>query len=401
MTLPLQIPTILLPTTITNTWPVIACDQFTSEPHYWQEVKTMVKDNPSTLNLILPEVYLGKPEEARMIASIKKTMVAYEQSVLKPIKGMIYVERQIKNKIRQGIILAIDLAAYDYTKGSKSLIRPTEGTILERIPPRVKIREGASLEAPHVMVLVDDPHQTVIEPLAKKKKEKIYAVDLMLGGGNIKGFHIDEAPVLSALEKLRQASPDLLFAVGDGNHSLATAKSVWEKHKKMDHPSRYALVEVVNLHSSALEFEPIHRILFDVQEDIIQYLVKKHMVDVKDCDRSQIAQHIMTTKDHAIGIVTKERSVIISFKKPNHKIPLGTIQGILDEKQFGKLDYVHGTDLIFAETKKAHVAGIIVPTLKKNELFPTVIHDGALPRKTFSMGEAREKRYYLECRKIV
>jgi hypothetical protein len=401
MKLPLQVPSVLLPASISSAWPVIACDQFTSEPEYWRDVKKIVKNDPSTLNLILPEIYLGKPEEEEIVKNIKKKMVEYEKSVLKPLQGMIYVERKIKNEIRQGVILAIDLAEYDYNKGSKSKIRPTEGTILDRIPPRVRIREGASLELPHVMVLVDDKKCTVIEPLAKSKKEKIYDVDLMLGGGNIKGYRIDEAPVLKALQNLLLASPDLLFAVGDGNHSLATAKAVWEKHKKMDHPSRFALVEVVNLHSPALEFEPIHRIVFDVKEDIIKRLVKDYAVDVKDCERSRIEGIITKTNDHAVGIVTKEKSVIVTFRKPVHKIPLGTMQTILDEKKFGTIDYVHGTEVIFNEVKKPNTTGIIVPTLKKSELFPTVIHDGALPRKTFSMGEAREKRYYLECRKIV
>ncbi len=273
-------------------WAVIACDQFTSQPEYWSQVEQLVGDSPSTYNLILPEVYLGTPEEQKRLASTQSAMHSYlESGVLQPHEGLIYVERTVGGKTRKGLMLCLDLEKYDYNRGSTSLIRATEGTILDRLPPRMRIREGALLELPHILVLIDDPAGTVIEPLcaAKSRLRPLYDFDLMLGSGHLAGYGVDdpalEAGVVQALTGLADpgcfqakygVGPEksvLLFAMGDGNHSLATAKAIWEKKKAqvgMDHPARYALVEIENVHDAGLDFEPIHRILFGVKSDVIQ-----------------------------------------------------------------------------------------------------------------------------------
>ncbi len=268
-------------------WATIAVDQFTSQPEYWEQVEQIVGAAPSTFRITLPEIYLEKPGEAERIESIQKTMREYlEAGLLQPREGLIYVERTVAGKTRKGLMLCLDLERYDFNKGSTSLIRATEGTIVERLPPRIKIREGAPLELPHILVLIDDPEQTVIEPIAAAKEslEKLYDFDLMLESGHLTGYAVkDEAQVVAALRNLAQPEvfaakygvsadlPVLLFAMGDGNHSLATAKAIWEKNKLtvgMEHPSRYALVEIENVHDEALEFEPIHRVLFGLKTDI-------------------------------------------------------------------------------------------------------------------------------------
>src|SRR5215208_3307813 len=293
----IQIPQVYLPkkgTELTK-WAVIACDQFTSQPEYWNEVEKIVGDAPSTLNLTFPEVYLeqaGKAGEGR-ISNIQASMRRYmDEGILEPRDGLIYVERTVAGKTRKGIVLCLDLEAYDYNKGSSSLIRATEGTIVDRLPPRMKIREGALLELPHILVLIDDPNRTVIEPLGAAKLEKVYDFDLMLESGHLTGYAVNEDFENKVVEALRGlANPDtfaakysidknqpvLLFAMGDGNHSLATAKAIWEKMKPqvgMDHPARYALVEIENVHDEGLAFEPIHRVLFGLKKDLFAELEK-------------------------------------------------------------------------------------------------------------------------------
>jgi hypothetical protein len=286
----LQVADILLPRPNTDMtkWAVIACDQFTSEPEYWNEVKQTVGSSPSTLHMILPEVYLGTPEETTRVQSTRQTMRTYlEQGLLQRQEGLIYLERTMEGRTRRGLIIALDLERYDYNKGSQTLIRATEGTILDRLPPRIRIREGAPLEVPHILVLIDDPAQTVIEPLASAELHPVYDFDLMLGSGHVKGYRVEdralEQQVVSSLTALANpagfqkkygAASDqsvLLYAVGDGNHSLATAKAIWEKVKPevgMGHPARYSLVELENVHDRGLVFEPIHRVLFDLKADI-------------------------------------------------------------------------------------------------------------------------------------
>jgi hypothetical protein len=275
-------------------WATIACDQFTSQPEYWEKVRQTVGTDPSTYHLILPEVYLNTPEETTRVQSTRQAMLRYlAEGLFESYEGMIFVERSVAGRTRHGIMLALDLEKYDFNKGSKTLIRATEGTILDRLPPRMRIREGAALEIPHILVLIDDPHQTVIEPIHAHlaKLPKVYDTDLMLGSGHLTGHFISdpalEQQIVAALERL--ASPSvfsskygvsedegvLLFAVGDGNHSLATAKSIWEKIKSkvgMNHPARYALVELENVHDEGLAFEPIHRVIFNAHSDLVTAL---------------------------------------------------------------------------------------------------------------------------------
>ncbi|MBI9048256.1 MAG: DUF1015 domain-containing protein [Anaerolineaceae bacterium] len=414
-----------------NQWAVIACDQFTSEPEYWQDVKEIVADAPSTLNLILPEVYLGKAYEKEITQTTQKNMSNYlDQGILVEHEGFILVKRSVDGKTRHGILLALDLESYDFNVGSQSLTRATEGTILDRLPPRIKIRENALLELPHILVLIDDPDRTVIEPIVAQqdKLRKLYDFDLMKDSGHLTGYAIEDEKIenqmISALEML--ADPNhfhkkydvqtdlgvLLFAMGDGNHSLATAKAIWERIKSdvgMDHPARYALIELENVHDTGLKFEPIHRVLFSCKEDYKQAL-KSYYGDsfvYHPCKSyQQVIDGVYTQafKGHTIGLVSKDEFALIQFTKTNSNLPVGTLQPFLDQwvKSGGvqEIDYVHGDDVVLRLGQQESNLGLLLPPMPKSDLFKTVILDGALPRKTFSMGEAHEKRFYVECRKI-
>jgi hypothetical protein len=443
-----RVPRVLLPRPgidLTR-WAVIACDQFTSEPEYWQQVAGLVGDAPSTYHLILPEVYLDTPSEAERANSIRRTMQDYlARGLFVEQDGLILVERRVGGKTRHGIMLALDLEQYDYRRGSTSLIRATEGTILERIPPRVRIRSGAPLELPHILVLIDDPERTVIEPLvaARRDHRMLYDFELMLGSGQLTGFSVEEnasAQALAALERLADPAgfarkyglepdaPVMLFAMGDGNHSLATAKAIWEQVKPqagMDHPARYAMVEVENIHDAGLEFEPILRVLFDVRGDAVRALSDFYpnrcrftpcpdAGEVADLvDRPQGPEHRNSAgtshrngagTSQAIGVVTAQGSGVITVSDPLSNLPVGTLQTFLDawgkDGGFSKIDYVHGADVATRLGSQLGNAGFYLPAISKGDFFKTVILDGALPRKSFSMGEAREKRFYLEARRI-
>ncbi len=429
----IQIPQVYLPKPGTDLkkWAVIACDQFTSEPEYWHDVEKIVGGAPSTLNLTFSEVHLEKPGEAERIQSIQFAMRKYlDDGILQPHEGLIYVERSVAGKTRKGIVICLDLERYDYTKGSSSLIRATEGTIVERLPPRMKIREGAALELPHILVLIDDPKHTVIEPLsaAKSKLEKLYDFDLMLDSGHLAGYAVNqdfENKVVEALCGLVKPEtfaakygigkdqPVLLFAMGDGNHSLATAKAIWEKMKPqvgMDHPARYALVEIENVHDDGLEFEPIHRVLFGLKKDLFASLEKTFGANFSYRAAASAAEMVKAVdsangEKQAIGLVGGGKQFgVIEILHPSSNLPVGTIQAFLDlfMKDGGaeKIDYVHGEDVVVRLGSQPNNAGIYLPGMHKSDLFKTVILDGALPRKTFSMGEAREKRFYMEARKI-
>ncbi len=432
----IQIPQVQLPKEgidLTR-WAVIACDQFTSQPDYWQQVEKIVGEAPSTLNLILPEVYLEKPGEAERVLKIQGSMRRYlDEGILQPRDGLVYVERTAFGKTRKGILLCLDLDRYDFTKGSTSLIRATEGTIIERLPPRMKIRQGAPLELPHILVLIDDPERTVFDPLGNAKDElpKLYDFELMLGSGHLRGYAVpdkQEQQVIQALRDLAQpdafaakygidkSKPVLLFAIGDGNHSLATAKAVWEKMKPqvgMEHPARYALVEIENVHDEGLEFEPIHRVLFSVKKDIYASL-KQHFGKNVHIKRVRNAKKMIEMVDKAkgpgqtIGIICsdgKPEYGLVEIEKPALNLPVGTLQSFLDlfMKDGGaeKIDYVHGEEVVCSLGTQPGNVGFYVPGMDKSDLFKTVILDGALPRKTFSMGEAKEKRFYMEARKII
>ncbi len=395
-------------------WAVIACDQHTSEPEYWENAKEKVGGAPSTLELILPEVYLSETE--KRVPEINNTMNEYLKNVLCEHKdSMIYVERtQSDGAVRRGLVGMIDLECYDYNKGSTALVRATEGTVLDRIPPRVAVRRGAPIELPHVMILIDDPDKTVIEPQknACAGYEKAYDFELMLGGGAIKGWFVNgfgKTKINAALEKL--ASPEemqkkyggdyapLLFAVGDGNHSLASAKAAYEEVKAklgeaaLSHPARYALAEIVNLHDDALKFEPIYRVMFGVSPAAVLAALGEYAENLDGAEKPQTVDYV-----HAGGAGS------IVFKHPTAQLTVGTLQSFIDEyissHEGASVDYIHDVDATEALAKNENAIGFIFDGMEKNQLFKTVICDGALPRKTFSMGHSADKRYYLECRKI-
>lgn len=380
---------ILLPKTDFEKWSVVACDQFTSEPQYWESVADIVKDKPSTFNIILPEVYLSDNIKGR-IDSINSEMYNYlEDGTFTEIPDtMIFVERTLPNgKIRRGIVGAIDLKEYDFNAGSTSLIRATEGTVLERIPPRVNIRKNAPIELPHVMLLIDDTGRSVIEPLCGKNLEVVYDFDLMMDGGHLKGYKIEkneQSRIIASLEALRgNGENPLLFAVGDGNHSLATAKVCYENNPT--ELNRYALVEIVNIHDEALEFEPIYRVMFGVDTDDIINEIKNKFSSSGEKEVKYITG-CMEGTFYLDGLVA------------------GVLQDFIDDyikRHPGiSVDYIHGVDVVERLSEEKNTIGFIFDGMDKSELFPYVINNGSLPRKTFSMGEAASKRYYMECRRI-
>lgn len=399
-----------------NKWSVVACDQYTSEPEYWESVYNHVSDSPSTLGLILPEIYLEDSDVDVRIKKIQETMNTYlNNGTFEEYKdAMIYIERIQSNGIlRQGIIGKIDLEKYDFSKGSTSEVRATEATVIERIPPRIKVRQGAPLELPHIMILIDDPDNTVIEPLAEKSLDSIYETKLMQNGGSIKGYLVnkDNQHIIgNALNALADSdsfnkkynldnSPVLLFAMGDGNHSLATAKEFYEQLKKANpdkdmsnHPARYALAEIVNLHSPALQFEAIHRLIYDTDVDkLVSEMNEK--LGLTASGEGQCFSYFCCDS---------EKSVYITNTSSN--LTVGSLQNFLDtyiKENGGKIDYIHGADTAKALAAKHNGIAFILPDMDKSELFPTVIKDGALPRKTFSMGHAEDKRFYIEARTIL
>ena len=380
---------ILLPKCDYGKWSVVACDQFTSEPEYWRETAKITENVPSTYNLVLPEAFLSSDNSER-IDSINREMAKYlDEGLFEEYKdAMIFVERTLpKGKVRYGIIGAVDLKEYDFSVGSKSLIRATEGTVLERIPPRVEIRRDAPLELPHIMLLIDDIKKTVIEPLKNAELTVLYDFELMQGGGHLKGSLIPKEMqdnILSAICDLKEKAGDdpLLFAVGDGNHSLATARTCY-----LNDPTelnRYALVEVVNIHDQALEFEPIYRVLFNVDtEDFIAKLNSEFTDGPKTIE--------WFTKDKKGEVHTSGLTV-------------GSLQPFIDryikENPDVVCDYIHGIESTLSLCKEGNRIGLIFDGMDKSELFPFVCEKGSLPRKTFSMGEAESKRYYCEARKI-
>ena len=389
---------ILLPKSNFEKWAVVACDQYTSEPEYWKEVEKTVGNEPSALNLILPEVYLSADNSNR-IEKINRTMTDYlENGVFREIENtFIYLEREVTGgKIRKGVVGLIDLENYSYEKGSKALIRATEATVLERIPPRVLIRKDAKLEMPHVMLLIDDPKCTVIEPLEEKINgfEKLYDFGLMQQSGHIKGYSVDDETaeqIQNALSALVENTEDkLLFAVGDGNHSLATAKECYNLNKTEN--SRYALVEIVNIHDTSLEFEPIYRVVFGVEpEKFIENFVTALGGEYFGMDAQKFTC--------VYGSKRKEISV-----KPTGKLAVATLQTYLDEylkqNKNGSIDYIHGEDVVYSLCKAENTVGFIFEGMQKSELFDAIKQDGSLPRKTFSMGHAADKRFYIEARKL-
>ncbi len=388
------------------TWSVIACDQFTSSPDYWEQAETLVKDSPSALRLILPELYLEQPGLEQRIEQIHDTMKEYlEQGIFRTYPdAMIYTERiQSNGVLRAGIVGKFDLEAYDYHAGSQSPVRATEATVLERIPPRMKVREHACLESPHIMILINDEKKSVIESCAaeKDKMQKLYDTDLMLGGGHISGWLMNPEQQKAFQERLQELSEhtgNLKFAMGDGNHSLATAKACYEKlkqeHPEQDfsqHPARYALAELVNLHSPALEFEAIYRIITETSpEQLMQYLTESLALSE-------------SLAEQQITVIQGSEKKMYYIHKPCSALAVGSLQNALDswlKDHPGKIDYIHGEQTLISLAQSPDSIGFLLPDMDKNLLFSGVEKDGVLPRKTFSTGHAEDKRYYMECRKI-
>lgn len=388
---------ILLPKSNFEKWAVIACDQYTSEPEYWNEVKANTDGAPSALSVILPEVYLSADNSQR-IERINKTMQEYiDSNVFNEYPdSLIYVERiQSDGKLRRGIVGKIDLENYDYRAGSNAEIRATEETVLSRIPPRVEIRKNAPLELPHVMLLFDDIENTVMSGITDSTNDfdKVYDFKLMCNAGSIKGYRLNENAknaVMNALQALKQKNNGFLFCVGDGNHSLATAKECYNQNPTAT--SRYALVEIVNIHEDALQFEPIYRVLFGVEpQTLIDEFVKATGGEYNGADAQKFTC--------VYGENTREISV-----KPTAKLAVGTLQAFLDdyikEHTGVEIDYIHGESSLKKLAARENTLGFLFDGMQKSELFAAVNSDGSLPRKTFSMGHADDKRFYIEARKI-
>lgn len=389
-------------------WSVVACDQYTSQPEYWQRVEDYVGAAPSSLRLILPESCLEGPDVENDITDVNNTMTRYmRDGVFKTLPGaMVYVERSLSNgKIRRGLVGMVDLEQYDYEPGSNAAIRATEGTVLSRIPPRVAVRKNAPVELPHVLLLTDDPGRTVIEPLAEEKQrlEPLYDFDLMEGGGHLAGWLLD-APALQRVSDALHTLTDgasIQFAVGDGNHSLATAKECYERQKRLvspdkwaELPARYALCELVNLHDEALAFEPIHRVVFGVDpEGLLGELVAAYPGAYFGPGR----------EGHSLSFLHRDGMGVVTVPNPSLRLSVGTLQTFLDayaQRHKCRIDYIHGEDVARDLAMQEGNLAFLLPAMDKGELFLTVAQEGTLPRKTFSMGEAADKRFYLEARRI-
>ena len=396
-----------------ETWACIACDQYTSEPEYWQNVTEIVGNQPSTLQLMLPECDLS--ESPVRIPKIHAAMqYALQKDLLQPAvkNGYILCERTTASGTRLGLVCTVDLEQYDYTPGTKPPIRPTEQTIASRLPARLEIRRGAPLELSHILILIDDPARTVLEPLQKRKAflHPLYDFDLMMGGGHLSGWAVESESDLSAvdqaLESLRISlgKDPLLLAVGDGNHSLATAKAYWNEIRKdlsaserKNHPARYALCEIENIHDPALLFEPIHRLLSGVrEEDLLESW--KNYADSRGMTLSSKGN------GHAFSMITARETQSIVVEHPEGAIPCETIQLFLDsflhDHPEVSIDFIHGEQSLRNLAAREGNIGFLLPEIDKHSFFEDVKKLGVLPRKTFSMGEAWEKRYYMECKRI-
>ena len=405
-------------------WACIAVDQFTAPPEYWQRAEHRADGKPSTLHIVLPEAYLGTPQEAERLESIRRTMEEYRKTVLtRKVHGYVYVERtQMDGTVRQGLVGAVDLDAYDYAKGSKPAIRPSESTVVERIPPRLKVRRGATLETPHVMMLADDADCTLIEPIGLMKNQlpPLYDGELMLGGGHLRGWAVEDPALIAGIDAALAALADpaafarrwpaakgqqpMVLAVGDGNHSLATAKAYWEELKptlseeqRRTHPARWCLAEVCNVHSPAIEIEPIHRVVFGVG-------AKELYAALDAWDQQQGSSTTMS--DQRLRLADAHGESAVALANPPAPLTVGSVEAFLADflpaHPGVTVDYIHGesTALALASDPAKPATAILLPDFAKADLFKGVVLGGVLPRKTFSMGHAEEKRYYIECRKI-
>jgi len=437
----LSVPEILLPKNIDiSSWSVIACDQYTQDPDYWKQAESAAADKASTLNLILPEVYLNSPDKTKRIEKIRKTMKEYlDQGVFSnPQKCMIYLERRTAfGRTRKGLVAQIDLETYEWKPFSKANIRATEATIIERIPPRMEIRRGAPLELPHIMLLVDDKEDLLVGGCGLKVKTKtpVYEGPLMCNGGSITGWKLESdaeiAEVTKAIEKIadknRAADGSIfLFAVGDGNHSLATAKAVWDEYKEKliaegadedtikSCPVRYALVEIVNIYDKGLTFEPIHRVIFNSDaEKLIKELAENLEGTASEVSGAAELEAAVKASWADFGFAYREggkgKQKYVLLKTGIKELAVARLQPEIDAfiKNSAKangvapeIDYIHGSEEVLKLGERENTVGILLPPIAKDSFFETINGRGPLPRKSFSMGEADEKRFYLECRKL-
>lgn len=416
---------ILLPApgTPLDPWACIAVDQFTSQPEYWQKAEALAKDKPSTLHIVLPEAYLGAADEADRLESIRCTMADYRRSLLtRVVNGFVYLERtQMDGTVRQGLVGAVDLEAYSFDRDATPAIRPSENTVVERIPPRLRVRRGAELETPHVMLLADDEDCTLIEPIGREKARLplLYDGELMLRGGHLTGWAVEDPALIAQIgqavaglgDPARYAArwpdaagqPPMTLAVGDGNHSLATAKAYWEERKQTlpperreTDPARYCLVEVCNVHSPAIEIEPIHRVLFGVSADTVLACLERWAAGR--------GIRLVEKGAQSFTLVSSNGERRVSLEGALEPLTVGTAEAfvgaLLAECPGASVDYIHGEAAVRQLAQKGGV-GILLPELEKADLFRGVVLGGVLPRKTFSMGHAEEKRYYNECRSLV
>ncbi len=438
----LAVPEILLPEAAhdLSRWAVIACDQYTQDRDYWERVSARVADAPSTLRLVLPEVYLEDADRKARLAAIREAMTRYLDAdsgvFAEPVTGLVYIERLTAyGRKRAGLVAAVDLDAYDWKPGSAAPVRATEATIVDRIPPRMEIRRGAPLETPHIMLLVNDPDHLLVRATGERARARqaLYSTALEPDSGSITGWAVssdeDLELVAKALSRLASdnADPDgkpFLFAVGDGNHSLATAKAVWDEYRdsvrtaaKGDpskaegaeaalarHPARYALVEIVNLYDEGLTFEPIHRVLFGTTaEELSAYLQRRLGGTIRTVpDAAAIETAVSEPGTTRFGFVSATGLSLLD--SPDPALAVARLQPVLDdflgEHAGTSIDYIHGSEEVFRLGSRADAVALLLPPVEKDSFFATIGSGGPLPRKSFSMGEASEKRYYLECRRL-
>ncbi|MBQ1516376.1 MAG: DUF1015 domain-containing protein [Lachnospiraceae bacterium] len=395
-------------------WSVVACDQFTSQPDYWDRVEEFVGDAPSTLRITLPEIRLDRPDTEERIEAIHRTMDEYLDRGLFTCypDSLIYVERRLSDGlIRPGLVGAVDLEQYDYSEDAHGLVRATEAVVPKRLPPRIAVRRGSDLELPHVLMLIDDPEKTVLEPLAAEKgrMQMVYHFDLMERGGSIRGYLLPDdlkektARALAALADRKRFNEHfgtkdldpLLFAVGDGNHSLASAKEVYKSVKGTpDEPfARFSLVEVGNLCDDSLVFDAINRVVFDVDPKALLRALTEVYPNA----------YYGLGEGHSFTYCLGGEEGMITIPDPEAELPIATLQNFLDhytEEHGGRIDYIHGANVVRSLSLQSGTIGFILPSIDKESLFRTVVFEGKLPRKTFSMGQANDKRYYLEARRI-
>ena len=378
-------------------WAVVACDQYTSEEKYWKDLSEYVDNEPSALDLIFPEVYLNKIDVEKKIKDINNNMdkLLKNNFFSEYKKSYVFVERETSTGIRLGLVAAIDLEAYDYNKFD-TLIRASEKTVKERLPIRVKIRENAKLELSHIVLLIDDKKKTLLEELAKRKYsfKRLYDFDLNMNGGNIKAYLInDEATIKEIEEKFDNLIDDNLLAlVGDGNHSLASAKMYYEnlkaklsKEKAENNMARYAMVEIENIYDDAMQFDAIHRVIYNADSDFVDALKKEIKGDLQTKIIIGDKEEDLYVNHNAISAVKEIQDFIDNY---------------IEEHKDVSVDYIHGIDNLKEICKDNNAVGIILPILDKADFFDYVKKYKIMPRKSFSIGHANEKRYYIEARKI-